>query len=129
MEWRHYGGQGGVAGGWNAECESLMTWYIPGQIVTANFEGCCDFVLRHPSSKAVDPAYFESRRDACLPRIGRISELATKPGIMWAMRDGSVGDLVAGTYSQVSKTKEQGKIDALRGTHRTKATISTAYDD
>jgi hypothetical protein len=27
------GSRGGVAGGWNAACQSLVTWYIPGQIV------------------------------------------------------------------------------------------------
>ena len=25
--------RGGVAGGWNASCQSLVTWYIPGQTV------------------------------------------------------------------------------------------------
>jgi hypothetical protein len=27
------GSRGGVAGGWNAACQSLVTWYIPGQTV------------------------------------------------------------------------------------------------
>ena len=27
------GSRGGVAGGWNAACQSLVKWYIPGQIV------------------------------------------------------------------------------------------------
>jgi hypothetical protein len=27
------GSRGGVAGGWNAACQSLGKWYIPGQIV------------------------------------------------------------------------------------------------
>ena len=57
--------RGGVAGGWNAACQSLMTWYVPGQSVGSAALGA---VACRGFSKAPLLEKIRSDAEARLPR-------------------------------------------------------------